>query len=204
MDIPSLVPRAEVGGRGFGTSAKCCRQCPAADYGGDAGRFVRMSPCAAAILERKRHKSERQEQENRERLERERIERLRKEIMGREQELKARQPYMCPGRVQMEKAAIMEAKKAIFAGEGLKLNDRNANIGSYSALFQRIQKTPVRHIPQKRVRWIKKLDKGAPGVYTTCDCGRRNGLQDDCKLTLCHGRPECLTDPPTCIPSQGY
>jgi hypothetical protein len=158
-----------------------------------------MSPWPAAILERERQKSKRQEQENRERLERERIERLREEIMRREQELKAREPYMCPGRVQMEKAALMEAKKAIFPGERAKLNDT----GNCSTMFQTVQKIPVGHVPQRSVRWIRKLDPGGPGVYTTCDCRRRNGLQDDCRLNLCHGRPECLTDPPTCIPSQG-
>jgi hypothetical protein len=36
-----------------------------------------------------------------------------------------------------------------------------------------------------------------------CYCGKRNGLQDDCRRTLCQGRPECFTDPPSCRPSQG-
>jgi hypothetical protein len=39
--------------------------------------------------------------------------------------------------------------------------------------------------------------------YIGCCCGKKNGLQDDCRRSLCQGRPECLTDPPTCLPSQG-
>ncbi|GJQ87347.1 hypothetical protein Trydic_g17393 [Trypoxylus dichotomus] len=40
-------------------------------------------------------------------------------------------------------------------------------------------------------------------MYVGCDCENRNGLQDDCQRTECHGSPECLTVPhPTCGPSQ--
>lgn len=39
-------------------------------------------------------------------------------------------------------------------------------------------------------------------LYTGCDCEKRNGLQDDCQRTGCHGSPACLTSPPTCPPSQ--
>jgi hypothetical protein len=80
-----------------------------------------------------------------------------------------------------------------------KLNDRYVN--NYGDGLQRVQKDPVGQIPQKPVRWVKRLDRGGEGLYTNCDCRRRNGLQDDCRLTLCHGRPQCLTDPPTCLPS---
>jgi hypothetical protein len=98
----------------------------------------------------------------------------------------------------MENAAYMEAEKISLADTPLNLHD---GVGkNYSAVFQRVQKGPTGHIPQKRVRWVKKLDRGGNGVYTSCDCRRRNGLQDDCRITVCHGRPECLTDPPTCLP----
>ncbi|KAI4470447.1 atp-dependent rna helicase dbp3 [Holotrichia oblita] len=40
-------------------------------------------------------------------------------------------------------------------------------------------------------------------LYTTCDCIKRNGLQDDCPRSECHGQPECLTLPePTCGPAE--
>ncbi|XP_063236359.1 uncharacterized protein LOC134538797 [Bacillus rossius redtenbacheri] len=40
-------------------------------------------------------------------------------------------------------------------------------------------------------------------LYSSCDCRRRNGLQDRCPRTGC-GIPECLDMPePTCIPSGG-
>ncbi|XP_057663017.1 uncharacterized protein LOC130898013 isoform X1 [Diorhabda carinulata] len=38
--------------------------------------------------------------------------------------------------------------------------------------------------------------------YRGCDCCKWFGLQDDCLRTGCHGSPECLTNPPTCGPSQ--
>jgi hypothetical protein len=49
--LPSLVPGAEVGDSGFGTSAERCCQCPAEDYRGVDGRSVRMSPYATPISE---------------------------------------------------------------------------------------------------------------------------------------------------------
>lgn len=39
-------------------------------------------------------------------------------------------------------------------------------------------------------------------MYRGCDCERLNGLQDDCPRTDCHGSPACLTNPPTCGPSE--
>lgn len=40
-------------------------------------------------------------------------------------------------------------------------------------------------------------------LYVGCDCGKRNGLQDDCPRSDCHGSPECLTKPdPTCCPAR--
>ncbi|XP_017771598.1 PREDICTED: uncharacterized protein LOC108558999 [Nicrophorus vespilloides] len=39
-------------------------------------------------------------------------------------------------------------------------------------------------------------------LYRGCDCEKRNGLQDDCRRTGCHGSPECRMQPPTCAPSE--
>ncbi|XP_066906416.1 uncharacterized protein [Halyomorpha halys] len=41
------------------------------------------------------------------------------------------------------------------------------------------------------------------GVFLNrCQCVRRNGLQDDCRMSRCMGRMECLTKPyPSCGPS---
>ncbi|KAB0794865.1 hypothetical protein PPYR_11704 [Photinus pyralis] len=40
-------------------------------------------------------------------------------------------------------------------------------------------------------------------LYVGCDCGKKNGLQDDCRRTQCQGSPACLAKPePTCCPSQ--
>ncbi|XP_043475623.1 uncharacterized protein LOC122507129 [Leptopilina heterotoma] len=42
-------------------------------------------------------------------------------------------------------------------------------------------------------------------LYTKCDCLIRNGLQDDCPLTLCQGQPDCLIKPwPLCPPGKYY
>ncbi|XP_002019100.2 keratin, ultra high-sulfur matrix protein isoform X2 [Drosophila persimilis] len=39
-------------------------------------------------------------------------------------------------------------------------------------------------------------------MYTTCDCVKRNGLQDKCPRSACQGRPACLCFPyPNCGPS---
>ncbi|KAH8244375.1 hypothetical protein KR026_007943, partial [Drosophila bipectinata] len=39
-------------------------------------------------------------------------------------------------------------------------------------------------------------------MYTTCDCVKRNGLQDKCPRSACQGRPACLCFPfPTCGPA---
>uniref|UniRef100_A0A0A9WTF0 Chaperone protein DnaJ n=1 Tax=Lygus hesperus TaxID=30085 RepID=A0A0A9WTF0_LYGHE len=38
-------------------------------------------------------------------------------------------------------------------------------------------------------------------LVPSCDCTKRNGLQDDCRRTQCKGRPWCLTEPwPDCPP----
>jgi hypothetical protein len=47
-------------------------------------------------------------------------------------------------------------------------------------------------------KWFRALPE-----YVGCYCGKRNGLQDDCRRILCQGRRECFTNPPTCLPSQG-
>jgi hypothetical protein len=262
--LSSLVPGAEVGDSGFGTSAEACCECAAEDCAGDDGSYVRMSPCATPIMERARQR-EGQEQENMERLERE-------EIVCRENELKA----------QIGKAALMEAKEAGFGGKPQKLNDgsennsgavfhrvrknpgrhtsqkmndgsennygavfhrvnknpsrhtsqkmndgsennygavfhrvqknpvgktsqklNDRNDNNYSAVFHTVKKEPVKHLPQKTDTRVKRLELGGEGLYNSCDCRRKNGLQNDCRLTFCHGRPQCLTDPPTCVHSGG-
>ncbi|XP_023025851.1 uncharacterized protein [Leptinotarsa decemlineata] len=53
-----------------------------------------------------------------------------------------------------------------------------------------------------RVRQSKSRELRASILYTGCDCEKRDGLQDDCQRTGCHGSPECLTNPPTCGPSE--
>lgn len=41
-------------------------------------------------------------------------------------------------------------------------------------------------------------------MYTTCDCVRRNGLQDKCPRSLCQGKAACMTLPtPSCCPATG-
>ncbi|KAL9925022.1 uncharacterized protein ACN2A1_010642 [Glossina fuscipes fuscipes] len=32
-------------------------------------------------------------------------------------------------------------------------------------------------------------------MYTTCDCIKRNGLQDKCRRSLCQGRSACMSFP---------
>ncbi|KAK9694716.1 GAG-pre-integrase domain [Popillia japonica] len=55
--------------------------------------------------------------------------------------------------------------------------------------------TPVRRSKSRELR--------ASVLYTTCDCIKRNGLQDDCPRSECHGQPECLTLPePSCGPAE--
>jgi hypothetical protein len=101
----------------------------------------------------------------------------------------------------MEKHAHMEAKKPCFAGTPQNINEGDGK--NYSAVFQRVEKEKVEQTPQKSVKWVRKLERAAEGLYNSCDCRRRNGLQNDCRIISCHGRPECLTDPPTCLPSRG-
>jgi hypothetical protein len=150
------------------------------------------------------------------------------EAVCSEQKLKARETYMSPEQAQTKEAVLKKEMKANFSYKPLELNDGDGNnhsaifqriqkapdvklprklndgeVNNYSAVFQRIQKDPVVHKPQRKFRRVKKLDLGGPGLYNNCDCRRRNGLQNDCRLTFCHGRPECLTDPPTCVHSQG-
>jgi hypothetical protein len=75
----------------------------------------------AAIYER-----ERQQREMRERLRKERIEMEKKEIARREQDLKAREWYICPGRAQKEKSELEKVKKAHAPGKRL---NRNVTFG---------------------------------------------------------------------------
>ncbi|XP_050304289.1 uncharacterized protein LOC126741877 [Anthonomus grandis grandis] len=53
-----------------------------------------------------------------------------------------------------------------------------------------------------RLHQSKSRELRASILYTGCQCERRDGLQDDCPRTGCHGSPECLTSPPTCGPSE--
>ncbi|GAB0091137.1 hypothetical protein DMENIID0001_059460 [Sergentomyia squamirostris] len=40
-------------------------------------------------------------------------------------------------------------------------------------------------------------------LYTNCDCSKRNGLQDDCRMSMCQGKKDCLTCPePDCLPAK--
>jgi hypothetical protein len=57
------------------------------------------------------------------------------------------------------------------------------------------------HVPLKRVK-SRELKGGV--LYSNCACTKRNGLQSDCGRFLCMGRPECVTNPPTCLPSGGH
>ncbi|EFA10004.1 uncharacterized protein LOC107398615 [Tribolium castaneum] len=55
----------------------------------------------------------------------------------------------------------------------------------------------------KRTKRAKSRELRASILYQGCDCEKRNGLQDDCRRTGCHGSPECLTKPePICGPSE--
>lgn len=55
----------------------------------------------------------------------------------------------------------------------------------------------------KRTKRAKSRELRASIYYMGCDCEKRNGLQDDCRRTGCHGSPECLTKPdPICGPSE--
>ncbi|KAF7286326.1 hypothetical protein GWI33_006055 [Rhynchophorus ferrugineus] len=53
-----------------------------------------------------------------------------------------------------------------------------------------------------RLQQSKSRELRASILYTGCQCEKRDGLQDDCPRTGCHGSPECLTSPPTCGPSE--
>ncbi|GJQ67897.1 hypothetical protein Trydic_g16657 [Trypoxylus dichotomus] len=53
------------------------------------------------------------------------------------------------------------------------------------------------------IKRSKSRELRASILYTTCDCIKRNGLQDDCPRSECHGSPECLTLPePVCGPAE--
>ncbi|XP_054258824.1 uncharacterized protein LOC128983542 [Macrosteles quadrilineatus] len=63
-------------------------------------------------------------------------------------------------------------------------------------------------LPKKTAPWEPHVAKSqeliAGYMKKACDCLRRNGLQDQCELTQCQGRPLCLTTPvPLCPPSGG-
>jgi hypothetical protein len=152
-----------------------------------------VSPCAAAIVEREQQEHKRRKQEKKERKERERIEREKKDIERREQDLKRREPYLCPGQLYQERAAIKEAKKANLARENEKKKNSHKTVPV--SLTTPVVATQLKTINEQELR--------GGVLYPRCDCSKKNGLQDDCERTLCQGRPECLTDPPMCIPGGG-
>ena len=210
------------GGGGFEFDST---QCPAGTYfaarggGGGGGGGPGMSPCMTAILERERKERERQEREIRERLERERIERERRRLEKAEKDLKAREAYMCPGQVKMEKDALKKAKKDFMKGKPINLNTRNGNGGNRMMSPQEKfgpcvptsdfapcdpKACPGTSDNKFAAKEVKSRELVGGFLYSGCDCNRRNGLQHDCKRMLCRGRPECLTKPePMCIPSGG-
>nr|CAH7754320.1 unnamed protein product [Callosobruchus chinensis] len=53
-----------------------------------------------------------------------------------------------------------------------------------------------------RLHQSKSRELRASILYTGCYCEKKDGLQDDCPRTGCHGSPECLTQPPSCGPSE--
>lgn len=74
-------------------------------------------------------------------------------------------------------------------GGGTGKNNRSNNASSESTVI--------------RLKQSKSRELRASIMYVGCDCEKRNGLQDDCQRTECHGSPECLTRPyPTCGPSE--
>ncbi|KAH1009145.1 uncharacterized protein LOC109546659 [Dendroctonus ponderosae] len=65
-----------------------------------------------------------------------------------------------------------------------------------------INRTPEQEQGVIRLQQSKSRELRASILYTGCLCEKRDGLQDDCPRTGCHGSPECLTRPPTCGPSE--
>ncbi|XP_069672488.1 uncharacterized protein [Periplaneta americana] len=227
------TPCANGYGMEMGMGAGMGAVCPATAYTGTGAGPMRASPCTAAILERERQERERQEREIRERMERERIERERKELDRREKDLRARKPYMCPGQHKFEEEMLKAARKAHLVGKNKIGNSNVCKDTSYNNPVRSggeyrshahaspqerfgpcvavedlapcdLKACPASsniHIPLQEVK-SRELRGGV--LYTGCDCNKRNGLQHDCKRTLCQGRPECLTKPePMCIPSGG-
>jgi hypothetical protein len=172
----------------------CGGGCSPAFNIGNAGRYAGLSPCAAAILERDRQERERRRQERKERREKERMEREKKEIERREQDLKRREPYMCPGEANLEKSAIKLAKKAHLKLEKQREREKAPPKSPI---------TPTTKIGPAPVTKFKEEELRGGVYYSRCDCSKRNGLQNDCQRIECQGRPECSTNPPSCIPSGG-
>jgi hypothetical protein len=162
------------------------------DYGGGGAISARKFPSSAAFLK--------PERERRLRLDRKRIDRERKEIQRLERDLQLQELYMCPVQARLERAAL----KARFGRRPRKLKNRKRNNARDSDQFAAEKSTdldenPFKGVPLKRFTRPQVIG----GILYRCECSRRNGLQDDCKRTLCQGRPECLTNPPMCIPSGG-
>jgi hypothetical protein len=147
-----------------------------------------------AILERERKERERRKKEKKEREEKERFEREKKDIERREKDFKRREPYLCPGQAYKERAAIKEAKNAHLEVEKKRERENAAPKSPITPM------APIGPAPQTTYK-DQELRGGV--FHSGCDCSKRNGLQDDCQRIECQGRPECLTDPPMCIPAGG-
>jgi hypothetical protein len=146
-----------------------------------------MFPPAAGVSERERRK--------RERSERKRMRKEWRELERRQEEL--RQLYVCPVEADMQRAGLRAS------GRHRKLRDRydsgydfdQFGTGASTDLFR----GPGKPTPLKRFTRPQIIG----GILYHCECGKRNGLQDGCRIALCQGRPECLTNPPMCLPSGG-
>jgi hypothetical protein len=85
-----------------------------------------------------------------------------------------------------------------LARSPLKQNVRSSN--NHGDFYRSVQDIHLRRSPSN---WVKSHELKGGVLYSKCDCTRRNGLQSDCGRFLCMGRPDCLTEPPMCIPSRG-
>jgi hypothetical protein len=102
-------------------------------------------------------------------------------------------PFIMGGREMTRAAANSKASAKFQRGEVQETRQKHKR-------HARISNNQVGHVPFKRVK-SHELKGGV--LYSKCDCTKRNGLQSDCGRFLCMGRPECVTNPPMCLPSGG-
>jgi hypothetical protein len=150
----------------------------AEDYRGSAGIS------AADISERERRR--------RYRKERKRMRREWKELARRQQELRTRELYMCPEEVNMQRAALRASVSGRHRRRDSDYDFDQFAAGGSTDLIKR--STPLKRFTRPQI---------IGGILYHCECAKRNGLQDACRIALCQGRPECLTNPPMCLPSGG-